>query len=64
MTMCGRNPKRISLVERFALDERGSTAIEYGLIVSLIFLAILAAVNGFTAENKNMYSNIQSALTP
>ena len=64
MTMCGRNPETLSLFERFVQDDRGSTAIEYGLIVSLIFLAILAAVNGFTAENKNMYSNIQSALTP
>jgi pilus assembly protein Flp/PilA len=47
---------------RFARDERGATAIEYGLIVSLIFLAITAAVNGYTEETKNLYSDIQSAL--
>ena len=62
MIMCGRNPKLLSLIERFANDEEGSTAIEYGLIVSLIFLAIMAAVRGFTTANNAMYSEIQSAL--
>ncbi len=62
--MIGRNRLKVSLelVNDFARDERGATAIEYGLIVSLIFLAITAAVNGYTAETKNMYSDIQSAL--
>jgi pilus assembly protein Flp/PilA len=50
------------LLGRFARDERGATAIEYGLIVSLIFLAITAAVKGYTSETENMYSTIQSAL--
>ena len=62
MKMCGRRPESLTLLNRFLADERGSTAIEYGLIVSLIFLAIMAAVNGFTAETKNMYSDIQSAM--
>lgn len=51
-----------TLTDRFARDESGATAIEYGLIVSLIFLAITAAVNGYSNETKNMYSTIQSAL--
>ena len=63
MSTCGRTSDFRSLIGRFIEDERGSTAIEYGLIVSLIFLAILAAVNGFTGETKNMYSEISSALT-
>lgn len=62
MKMCGRRTESLALLNRFIADERGSTAIEYGLIVSLIFLAIMAAVNGFTNETKNMYSDIQSAL--
>ena len=32
----------------FAADESGATAIEYGLIVSLIFLVIVAAVTNFS----------------
>ncbi len=53
---------RRSLFGRFMRNEDGATAIEYGLIVSLIFLAITAAVNGFTNETKNLYSSIESAL--
>ncbi len=63
MKMCGRRSESLTLLDRFVQDEDGSTAIEYGLIVSLIFIAILAAVNNFTDANKNMYSDIQSALT-
>ncbi len=33
---------------RLAADESGATAIEYGLIVSLIFLVIVAAVTNFS----------------
>ncbi len=40
------------LLRKFAADESGTTAIEYGIIVSLIFLAILSSVQvvgGMTA---------------
>lgn len=33
------------LVRRFVADERGATAIEYGLICALIGLAILVVLN-------------------
>ncbi len=33
---------------RFAYDDSGATAIEYGLIVSLIFLTIVGAVTNFS----------------
>jgi pilus assembly protein Flp/PilA len=33
---------------RFAHDQSGATAIEYGLIISLIFLAIVGAVTNFS----------------
>lgn len=62
MMMRGRNPKLPILIGRFVDDEAGATAIEYGLIVSLIFLAIMAAVNGFANESQNMYSEIEDAL--
>lgn len=50
------------LTERFARDESGATAIEYGLIVSLIFLAIVAAVRNYATSTQDMYSTITSAL--
>lgn len=62
MTGCGCKSDRLSPLSRFLRDEDGATAIEYGLIVSLIFLAITAAVNGFTTETNNLYSTIESAL--
>ena len=31
-------------------DESGATAIEYGLIISLVFLAIVGAVTNFSSH--------------
>ncbi len=39
-------------IHAFLDDEKGATALEYGLIVALIFLAILGAVTLF-ADNFN-----------
>lgn len=46
----------------FFRDESGATAIEYGLIVALIFLAIITSVNQFATNTNTMYSEITSAL--
>lgn len=51
-------------LRRFARDESGATAIEYSLIVGLIFLAIAAAVNSFASSTSDMYGTIVSATTP
>lgn len=51
------------LAGTFARDESGATAIEYGLIVSLIFLAIITSVNAFADNTNVMYSEIASAMT-
>jgi pilus assembly protein Flp/PilA len=64
MMTSGRISKFRSMARRFACDEDGSTAIEYGLIVALIFIAILAAVNNFSAANNNMYAKVVNGLTP
>ncbi len=42
----------------FWRDESGATAIEYALIASLIFLAIVASVQAFTSNAQNMYGKI------
>ncbi|NWG93453.1 MAG: Flp family type IVb pilin [Parvularculaceae bacterium] len=62
MIGCGQTSRATRLVADFLRDDEGATAIEYSLIVALIFLAITAAINGYTAETKNMYSKIQSNL--
>lgn len=48
---------------RFAHDERGATAIEYSLIVALIFLAIVGAVRAYVNSTSEMYSEISNAMS-
>ncbi len=48
---------------RFLQDERGATAIEYGLIVGLIFLAVVGAVRQYADNTGSMYSKISSAVS-
>ncbi len=36
------------LISRFRRDKRGATAIEYGLIIAMISLAIVVGVGNFT----------------
>jgi pilus assembly protein Flp/PilA len=50
------------MVADFCNDESGSTAIEYSLIVALIFLAIVAAVTNFADSTSEMYDDISSNL--
>jgi pilus assembly protein Flp/PilA len=49
-------------VLRFARDESGATAIEYGLIAAGIALAIIAAVNGLGTNLNNVFTSVNSSL--
>lgn len=48
---------------RLARDELGTTAIEYGLIVSLIFLAIIGGLSLFATNENAMYTRISNAVS-
>jgi pilus assembly protein Flp/PilA len=50
-------------VRAFAADQSGATAIEYGLIVSLIFLVIITSVTAVADNTTAMYDLISSAMT-
>ena len=50
------------LVRRFVNDERGATAIEYGLIAAGISVAIIAAVNTLGTNLNTTFSSISSQL--
>jgi pilus assembly protein Flp/PilA len=39
-------------------DERGATAVEYGLILALIFLAMVGAVSTFAATTTTMWNDV------
>ena len=51
-----------NLVKRFAKDESGATAIEYGLIAAGISVAIIAVVQGLGANLKTTLGSVQTAL--
>lgn len=49
-------------VRQFLTDEEGATAIEYALILGLIFLAIVTALGSFADSNSTMYQKITTAV--
>jgi pilus assembly protein Flp/PilA len=49
-------------LNRFAKDESGATAIEYGLIAALMAVAIIAAVGALTPNLKTAFTNIGNKL--
>jgi pilus assembly protein Flp/PilA len=52
----------MNLVRRFVTDERGATAIEYGLIAVGISVAIIAVVNTLGTSLNTTFSSISSQL--
>ena len=45
-------------IMQFITEEEGVEAVEYGVLVSLIFLAIVGAVTVFAGNATAMWSNI------
>lgn len=44
-------------------DDKGATAIEYGLIAALIAVAIMTTVQGLGTQLKNTFSSVSSGLS-
>jgi pilus assembly protein Flp/PilA len=51
-----------TLVSRFLKDERGVTAIEYGLLASLIAVAIITTVTTLGTNLNTKFTAISTAL--
>ncbi len=51
-----------ALVQRFAKDESGATAIEYGLIAAGISVAIITVVNQLGGQLKNTFQTVSTKL--
>jgi len=49
-------------LEQFHDDISGATAIEYSLIAGLIFLVIVAAVQGVATNSNKNYTKIEKAV--
>jgi len=49
-------------IKRFFRDESGASAVEYGLLVTLIALAIIAGATLLGQKVNSVYDNAQQAL--
>ncbi|MEL6259138.1 MAG: Flp family type IVb pilin [Pseudomonadota bacterium] len=48
--------------DRISEDDRGAVAIEYGLIVALLFVAILSAAQAVSDANNDSFNNVESEI--
>ncbi len=52
-----------TIMKRFVKDESGATAIEYGLIASLIGVAIIAGASALGTSLNSTFQGISSKMT-
>jgi pilus assembly protein Flp/PilA len=55
--------KFLTQVKRFAADEEGATAIEYGLLAGLISVVIIAGVTAVGTNLEAVFQYISTKLT-
>lgn len=56
--------RRLGLVlPRMLRDTRAATAVEYGLIVALIVIAMVSALKSVADANTNMWSTVSAKVT-
>jgi len=51
---------RGSFFKRLLRNTRGATAIEYGLIVALVVIAIMGAISSVADENNGLWAKVSS----
>ena len=51
-----------NLIKRIASDISGATAVEYGLILAMIFLAMIVALKGFANASISMWGNVATKM--
>ncbi len=52
----------LELIQRITRCEQGATAVEYGLIVSLIVVAIMASLSNFGDGSTNMWNYVSNQI--
>jgi pilus assembly protein Flp/PilA len=50
-------------IRRLLRDQRAATAIEYGLIVALVCLAIMASLRSVADKNTGLWAQVRTAVT-
>ena len=53
-----RQKVMIHVLRQLARSRRGATAVEYGLILSLVVLTMLAALQGLASTTTGMWNNV------
>jgi pilus assembly protein Flp/PilA len=53
---------QILVTQRLRNEDKGATAVEYGLMVSLIAVVIIAAVTLLGTSLRTMFQNVAAAL--
>lgn len=51
-----------NLISQWKHEEAGATAIEYCMIMALVFLAIVGGVTAFADANDGVYETIDTAI--
>jgi pilus assembly protein Flp/PilA len=44
-------------------DADGATALEYGLILALLFIAVSSTIAGFADENGNIWNRVSNSMS-
>jgi pilus assembly protein Flp/PilA len=52
--------KLFAIFQAIVVDKRGATAVEYGLILAMVFLAMVGAVQAFGNEVTNLFNDVSS----
>lgn len=55
----------IDIIARLGLVrcQRGATAVEYGLILALVVLALISALSTFASKTTGMWNNVATEVT-
>ncbi len=53
----------LKLLRALMSDRKGATAVEYGLIVSLIVIAMIASLDGVADATIDMWDQVESETT-
>lgn len=53
----------INFMKQIVRDTRGATAVEYGLILALVFLAMVGAVSQFGTSTIGMWNNVATTIS-
>ena len=49
-------------ITRFVRDQSGATALEYGIILALMFLVILSALTAFGGTSSGIFNSAMNAI--